>query len=134
MPRTEPFIIHEKNCELEDWGDSDIGRSRWRTLISKDRTPSADLTVGVAELEPDESLTFRPHKHTQVEVYYVLAGEGIVTLAGTEHTVCPGNAIYIPSGVEHTARNVGAQTLRLLYIFKANSFSEISYEFCSGPD
>ena len=53
MTRTEPFVIHERNCELEDWGgDSEIGGSRWRPLISKDRTPSADLTVGVAELKP----------------------------------------------------------------------------------
>lgn len=131
MPRTEPFVIHEEDCELEGWSDPAIGCTRWRTLISGDRTPSGGLTVGVAELEPGDSLTFNFHKHAQVEVYYVLAGEGIVTLSGKKHEVRKGSAIYIPGGVEHAARNIGSQALRLLYVFQANAFSEINYEFPS---
>ena len=58
-----PFVIHEDDCEVEGWNDAAPGQVRWRTLLSGDRTPTAALTVGVAELEPGEAVDFRPHRH-----------------------------------------------------------------------
>jgi mannose-6-phosphate isomerase-like protein (cupin superfamily) len=132
MSPSEAVVVHEDERELESWEEGGPGSVRWRTLISADRTPTDSLTVGVAEIEPGESRLFRPHRHAQPEVYYILSGEGVVTISGTDHTVRPGNAVFIPGGAAHGARNTGSELLRLLYVFPSSSFAEIQYEF-SAP-
>ena len=129
MWQSEAFVIQEEDCEFEGSLEAEPGSVRWRTLISGDRTPTDSLTVGVAELEPGESRFFRPHKHAQAEVYYILSGEGAVTISGIDHPVRPCTTVFIPGGAEHGARNTGAELLRLLYVFPSDSFAEIKYEF-----
>jgi quercetin dioxygenase-like cupin family protein len=129
MAQTRPFVVHEQDCDLERWDEPADGRVAWRTLLSADRTPSASLTMGVAELEPGEAKDLRLHKHAQAEAYYILSGEGTVTVSGTQHPVRAGSAIFIPGGEVHGALNTGAEPLRLLYVFPADSFAEIEYEF-----
>jgi mannose-6-phosphate isomerase-like protein (cupin superfamily) len=129
MSRTEPFVIHEQECEFERWDEPATGRVRWRTLLSADRTPTDSLTLGVAELEPGEAKDFRPHRHAQAEVYYILSGEGTVTVSGTEYPVRPGTTVFVPGNAVHGALNTGSDLLRLLYVFPADSFDQIKYEF-----
>jgi mannose-6-phosphate isomerase-like protein (cupin superfamily) len=129
MSQSEAFVIHEQDCEFEGSAETGPGSVRWRTLISGDRTPTNSLTVGIAELEPGESRPFRPHKHAQAEVYYVLSGTGTVAVSGTSHLVRPGTTVFIPGDAEHGARNTGTEVLRLLYVFPSDSFAEIEYEF-----
>lgn len=128
MTLLAPFLIHEKDCALEGWKNTKIGNGRWRTLVSGDRTPSDSLTAGVVELSPGERLTFDLHKHTQPEIYYVIEGQGTVTLAEEKHAVEAGNLVFIPGEVEHTAENTGSGSLRIFYVFPADSFSEIDYQ------
>ena len=129
MAKNEPFVIHENECAFEGGDEPAPGRVRWRTLLSSDRTPTDSLTLGVAELDRGEARDFRPHRHAQPEAYYVLAGEGVVSLAGTEHRVRPGTTVFIPGNIAHGARNTGSEVLRLLYVFPADSFGQIRYEF-----
>ena len=129
MTRPEAFVVHEEDCKVEGTPEAAPGALRWRTLVSGDRTPTDSLTVGVAELEPGESRPFRPHRHSQAEVYYILSGEGTVSVSGTDHPVRPGSTVFIPGGAAHGARNTGAELLRLLYVFPTGSFSDVEYEF-----
>jgi mannose-6-phosphate isomerase-like protein (cupin superfamily) len=128
MAPVAPFVIHEKDCAWQGWKNRETGDGRWRSLVSGDRTPSDSLTAGVLELSPGERLTFDLHKHAQPEIYYVLDGEGTVTLAEEKHAVEAGNLAFIPGGVEHTAENTGSGILRIFYVFPADSFSEIDYQ------
>lgn len=46
----------------------------------------------------------RPHFHKRsTELYYVLEGEGLVTLDGEPHEVKKGSLVHIPPGVVHGA-------------------------------
>ncbi|MEZ6072207.1 MAG: cupin domain-containing protein [Pirellulales bacterium] len=46
----------------------------------------------------------RPHYHKRsTELYYVLEGEGAVTLDGIEQDVRKGTLVHIPPGVVHGA-------------------------------
>ncbi len=46
-----------------------------------------------------------PHFHKiATELYYVLDGQGMVTLDGVEHEVWKGSLVHIPPGVVHSAR------------------------------
>lgn len=129
MSESEAHVIQEEDCSFEGAVEAEPGSVRWRTLISGDRTRTDSLTVGVAELEPGEAGPFRAHRHEQPEVYYILSGEGIVTISGADYPVRPGTTVFIPGGAEHGARNTGTELLRLLYVFPSDSFAEIEYEF-----
>jgi len=132
MPRSEPFVVHEEECELEGWDDPALGRVQWRTLLSSDRTPTEAMTVGVVEIAPGRPELSHPHRHAQAEVYFILSGSGVVTIDGIPHPVRPGTALFIPGNSEHAARNTGTEVLRLLYVFAADSFQEVRYEFPEG--
>ena len=126
MTQTKPVILPAAAC-AEGWDDDLRGRVRWRTLFDAGRTPTEALTAGVAEIEPGDQL--KVHRHTPPELYYLLAGEGIVTIDGVEYPVTAGTAVFIPGNAVHGIRNTGATLLRFFYAFAVNSFDEVEYIF-----
>ena len=129
MKETRPFLIHEDDCATESWDDPEHGNARWKTLISADRSPTESLTVGTAEVQPGDGKPYRVHRHPHPEVYYVLAGEGLVWVDGQEFPVRSGSTLFIPGSAEHALHNSGSVPLRLLYVFPAEAFHEVEYEF-----
>jgi mannose-6-phosphate isomerase-like protein (cupin superfamily) len=124
-----PLIRRIEDCETEAWTDPARGLVEWWTLFSADRTPTSQLTAGIAELPVGAPRPARGHCHAQGELYYIVSGSGEVTVDGVTRPVTSGDAVHIPGGVEHFAYNTGNQPLRLLYVFAADSFDEIEYEF-----
>jgi mannose-6-phosphate isomerase-like protein (cupin superfamily) len=58
------------------------------------------------------------HLHTEVEnVYYILEGKVRIVLDGVAYEPSPGSAVFIPSGVPHSATNIGDSEARLLEIY-----------------
>ena len=128
MP-SNPFVVNESQCETEQWDDPGRGAVRWRTLISADRKSSDSLTLGVSELFENDGIELKLHRHAQSEAYFVLSGRGLVSIDQVEYALSPGDAVFIPGGTLHGARCIGTEPMRLLYVFAANSFDEIKYEF-----
>lgn len=129
MTGISPHVGHERDMPEETWE----GIVTWRTLVSADRTPSAGLTVGVAEIAPGASDDGARHFHADHEVYYVVAGTGVVHLDGQEHPVEAGSVVFIPGGTPHFARNTGDETLRLLYTFPTDRYDDVAYVFDEDP-
>lgn len=74
----------------------------WRHLLLSRQDRAAGLAAWAHVVDIDGS---RAHYHRRsTELYYVLAGEGTVTLDGVEHAVRPGSLVHIPPGVVHSAR------------------------------
>jgi len=117
---------------LAGWDDPIRGRVAWRTLFSGDVTDADSLTCGVGVLEPGGWLGL--HRHAAAEVYHVIEGEGLVTLAGAEHPVTVGSAVAIPADVEHGIRTSAPTVLRFFYCLAANSFSDVEYRFTDESD
>jgi hypothetical protein len=92
--RVKPFVVDEADAPLDGWDDPVKGRIRWRTLFSKGGTPTDGITCGVCDLGPGDWLGL--HRHAPLEIYYVWAGAGVVTLAGNEVAVKAGSAVFIP--------------------------------------
>ena len=113
MKEIRPHLVDEQTCSTDGWGTL-----HWKTLISGDRTPTCQITQGVAELlpapcDPPPGVVAGPlmvHHHAHAETYYVLAGEGVLWIAGAEF-------------------RLGEEPLRILYTFAADSFGDVRYEF-----
>ena len=133
MPRMTPssVVVDESRVEIEHSRREGVS---WRMLTSADRTPTAALTSGVAEIEPGGMLAL--HHHPPPEVYYILEGSGVITLGEETRDVGPRVAIFIPGGMTHGLRNTGRGVLRFFYVFPVDSYSEIEYtmvERGAGP-
>lgn len=89
--------------------------SEIRPLV--DRTTSSITRCSVAEelLPPGAAVTRHFHETTE-EVYYVLEGDGEMTVGDETSPVGPGDAIYIPVGSVHTLRNVGPTPMRIVLV------------------
>ena len=48
-----------------------------------------------------------PHSHPTHEFYFVMTGEGIMTISGVERAVAPGDLIQIPPDEVHSLRPTG---------------------------
>jgi len=69
----------------------------------------------IGYFDPGESM--RAHIHTvPEEIYYVLRGEGEMTLGGETISIKAGMAIYIPPNVLHAPRNTGKNPLVIAFI------------------
>ena len=129
MDEFDAVIRRIEDCETEAWTDPRQGLVEWWTLFSADRTPTSELTAGVAELPVGAPRPARGHMHAHAELYYFVSGSGEVTVNGVTRPVTAGDAVLIPGNAEHLAYNTGNEPLRLLYVFAADSFADIKYEF-----
>jgi quercetin dioxygenase-like cupin family protein len=120
------FCVNQETQPLEGVDDEQSGNLSWRTLISADRTPSAELTVGVADFPPHGRLNL--HWHAPAEFYYGLSGEGTVTANGVPLKIAKGVAVFIPGNTEHGVE-AGAAGLSILYGFAHRAFHDIVYHY-----
>jgi quercetin dioxygenase-like cupin family protein len=123
---TQPFAVNIEQSPIEGSGDAQSGILTWRTLISGDRTPSDELTIGIADFPPHGRLNL--HRHAPAEFYFGLAGEGTVTANGVPLAIAKGVAVFIPGNTEHGVV-AGAGGLSVIYGFAQRAFSSIVYDY-----
>jgi quercetin dioxygenase-like cupin family protein len=124
-----PFSINVEEVPLEGLGDVQSGNLTWRTLISGDRTPSDQLTLGVADFPPRGTL--HVHRHDPAEFYFGLSGEGTVFAGGVSFRIAPGIAIFIPGSTDHGVI-AGDRGLSIVYGFARRTFDDVIYDFQDG--
>lgn len=91
-----PLIRHESDAPKER---SACG---WRHLLISRQDLELAPAAWAHAVDIDGA---RPHYHKRsTELYYVLEGEGTVTLDGVEHPVRKGSIVQIPPGVVHGAK------------------------------
>jgi len=126
MSNPEPFVTRVEDVEPVVWDDP-RGRLSFQTLISGETTPSNGLVAGVSTLEPGGALAL--HSHAQPEVYFVLDGVAMVTVDGVERKVAQGAAVFIPGHARHSVRNPFDKPFTVFYVFPADRFDQIRYDF-----
>lgn len=91
-----PLIRHEGHTPRER---STCG---WRDRLISREDESLHPAAWAHAVDIDGA---KPHYHKRsTELYYVLDGEGTVSLDGAEHEVKKGSLIHIPPGVVHGAK------------------------------
>ncbi|KAJ5085383.1 hypothetical protein N7532_010154 [Penicillium argentinense] len=127
----KPTIIpstHTKATPPESFPTSEYGTLTWHTLLSTPTTQTSDLSAGIAVC-PMGTGHLCAHRHTQAEIYYILEGEGDVTIDGVVSRVGKGDTVFIPSDAEHGIVNTGPRELRWFYVFPTASFGDVVYRF-----
>lgn len=142
----QPIIVHAEAVDRappETFADLNYGTSSWKTLVSFPQTQSNSLTAGKAFCQPGQVVTcpsspastisipghLAPHRHSHAEIYYMTAGQGVVTIDGKDHEVRKGSMVWIPGDAEHGARCTGEEALEWFYVFAADGFADIVYRF-----
>ncbi|KAL3490405.1 RmlC-like cupin [Aspergillus germanicus] len=127
----KPVILSAKNIHalpIESFQDPTRGKVTWRTLFSQPKTPTTDLSAGIAVC-PGYSGYLCSHHHAQAEIYYILEGRGIVTIDGVRYDVEKGSAVFIPGDMEHSVENREREELKWLYVFPTGDFGDVVYHF-----
>jgi quercetin dioxygenase-like cupin family protein len=70
--------------------------------------------INLIDMEPGATVPLHSHPHEQLG--YMIEGEVVLTVAGVDHTLRPGDAYTLAGGVEHGA-TAGPAGCRILDIF-----------------
>lgn len=105
------FIRCLDDCEAFISGDQAI----LREMLHPDKT---DLEIGysLAHAVVKPGTVTLPHRLRTSEVYYIIAGSGIVYIDDDAEAVGPGAAVYIPPGAKQNIENTGGMDLVFLCI------------------
>ncbi|KAH7024347.1 RmlC-like cupin domain-containing protein [Microdochium trichocladiopsis] len=128
--RRPGVIMHKpvvSALQIDSFGDTKFGNVTWQTLLSKPTTSTESMSVGIAVCPSGGSLAL--HQHMQAEVYYVLDGSGEVEIDGERHRVTEGAMLWIPGDAVHGVFCGPDESLRWLYVFSEDCFSNVVYRF-----
>lgn len=100
------------------------------TLLSSAQTGGAIAIVDTVN-PPNSGPPLHIH-HAEDEVLMVLSGDIEVMAAGVRSLVGPGEAVFVPRGVEHTFRVVGFMPARIVAILTPGGFEGFFAEMAEG--
>ncbi len=99
--------------EYERVYDGD-GSIRYHPFFSE----QSRLPINMQVWELDPGVSEGSHTHDDLEeVYYFVAGSGVMWADGTEVPVAAGDAVLAPPGCDHGFRNTGDVPLKLVLIW-----------------
>jgi mannose-6-phosphate isomerase len=75
------------------------------------------------EVLAGKRLSYQRHER-RAEHWFVVRGDGVVTLDGVDHPVTMGTSIDIPLGAAHRIANTGAETLVFIEVQHGTYFGE----------
>jgi quercetin dioxygenase-like cupin family protein len=85
----------------------------FRLLVNED-LGCLDVTQFVGLIPPGRAPL---HSHTYDEVVYVVDGEGVLHLGGSDNPLAPGSCVHLPPLQEHCLENTGPTPMRVLGVF-----------------
>ena len=95
-------------------------------------TGSQRMVLGSSDLPPGDAIA--AHRHLREdEIIIILQGTARVRLGTQDYTATTGGAVFIPQGTCITVTNVGADTLRNMFIFSAPGFEQVLREMSTAP-
>ena len=86
-----------------------------REILHPERDP-VDIRYSLAHAVVHGGEASLRHRLASVEVYYFLAGAGVMHVADDATTVGPGRMVVIPAGAEQWLENTGDHDLEFLCI------------------
>jgi mannose-6-phosphate isomerase-like protein (cupin superfamily) len=81
-------------------------------LISPKNSSTQNLSVQISEIPIGSEQPI--HNHKPEQCYYIIKGKGLMTIEEESKGVAPGDAVHIPSNVNHGIKNTGDEVLEYL--------------------
>ena len=82
-----------------------------------------DFKVKTLEVHPGQRLSYQRHSRRS-EHWFVVGGEGVVTLDGKAIDVRRGDAVDVPVGTPHRIQNIGTVALVFVEVQHGDYFGE----------
>ena len=92
-----------------------FGGALSKELAGPETTGSSRVDFRISRYAPMAYVQEHVHR-VQEQVYYVLEGEGMLTLDDASHLMRPHDYVYVPPGVRHSFTNTGTDGLVFLVI------------------
>jgi len=100
-----------------DWQEypGHFGGALSKALVGPQNADSKLLDFRISRYAPMAYVQEHVHK-VQEQVYYVLEGEGVLTLNEEKHLMRAHDYVYVPPGVRHSFTNTGLAGLVFLVV------------------
>lgn len=105
------FVKRLKDCRQFIAGDGSI----LRELLHPEKVDIL-IRYSLAHAKVQAGRKTKPHKLKSTEVYYVIAGQGLMHIDNHSFQVGPESAIYIPPNSKQYIENTGNSNLEFLCI------------------
>jgi len=108
----KPFV--EKMARIR-WQEfpGHFGGALSKALVGPENSGSQLMDFRISRYAPNAYVQEHVHK-VQEQVYYVIEGEGLLTLNREKHLMRPHDYVYVPPGVRHSFTNTGLDGLVFL--------------------
>ncbi len=92
-----------------------FGGALSKALVGPENSGSSRIDFRISRYAPNAYVQEHVHR-IQEQIYYVLEGEGILTLDHEKHLMRPHDYVYVPPGVRHSFTNTGLAGLVFLVV------------------
>lgn len=92
-----------------------FGGALSKMLVGPGNSGTSRVDFRISRYAPNAYVQEHSHK-IQEQIYYVLEGEGILTVGKEEHLMRPHDYVYLPPGVRHSFTNTGLSGLVFLVV------------------
>ena len=92
-----------------------FGGALSKALVGPKNSGSKLIDFRISRYAPNAYVQEHVHK-VQEQIYYVLEGEGLLTLGKARHLMRPHDYVYVPPGVRHSFTNTGTAGLVFLVV------------------
>jgi quercetin dioxygenase-like cupin family protein len=92
-----------------------FGGALSKALVGPENAGSKLIDFRISRYAPMAYVQEHTHK-VQEQIYYVLEGEGVLTLNDERHLMRPHDYVYVPPGVRHSFTNTGTNGLVFLVV------------------
>jgi len=110
----KPFV--EKMARIA-WQEfpGHFGGALSKALVGPKNSGTSRIDFRISRYAPNAYVQEHVHK-VQEQVYYVIEGEGLLTLNREKHLMRPHDYVYVPPGVRHSFTNTGTAGLVFLVV------------------
>src|SRR5512138_997916 len=92
-----------------------FGGALSKALVDPANSGTSRVDLRISRYAPNAYVQEHSHK-IQEQIYYVLEGEGILTVGEEAHLMRPHDYVYLPPGVPHSFTNTGLAGLVFLVV------------------